>query len=213
MSAENTARAASRTTKAAGAKPRASRAAKTAEAQPDLTVEAASQEGSLQNPSQPNSGDAMTDATQNDTVVNDNVVPITARPAQSEEKKPSAIQVQKPSLTIWDRPVMPSEIEFSETMSVAGIRPIETSHLALVGSFLNGRPIAASSLTVHNMLPGDRPVFDSEFKMVSDLMLPGNRPIMVSDPQLMEASILPGNRPIAPNVVDPDPASLMGYLD
>jgi hypothetical protein len=214
MSAENTARrTTSRTAKTtADSKPRASRTAKTATAQPSSTVDTAQAE-SPQTSSETTGGDAMTD-----TATNDNVVQITARPAQeekkkTEKKKASAIQVQKTSLTIWDRPVMPSEIEFSETMSVAGIRPIETSHLALVGSFLNGRPIAASSLTVHDMLPGDRPVFDSEFKMVDDMMLPGNRPVMVSDPQLMEASILPGNRPIAPNTVDPEPGALMGYLD
>jgi hypothetical protein len=212
MSAEHTVRrTTSRAAKSADSRPSDARTAKKTTAQSNPTVDA-SQAESPQTPSEPIGEDAMTDAASNA-----NVVQITARPAQEEKKmekkKTSAIQVKKSSLTIWDRPVMPSEIEFSETMSVAGIRPIETSHLALVGSFLNGRPIAASTLTIHEMLPGDRPVFDSEFKMVDDMMLPGNRPVMVSDPQLMEASILPGNRPIAPNIVDPEPSSLMGYLD
>ncbi len=133
---------------------------------------------------------------------------------KSTADEKGAITLSQPSLTIWNRPVMPSEIEVAETMSVAGVRPIAVSHLELAGSFLNGRPIEASHLKVRDMLPGDRPIFDSEFKMVETAMLPGNRPIMVSDPVLLAASILPGNRPIASNeTVDPEPAVLMGYLD
>jgi hypothetical protein len=46
------------------------------------------------------------------------------------------------------------------------------------------------------------------------LTLLNNRPIMTSDPMLMSSSMLPGGRPIASNdIVDPDPATLMGYLD
>jgi hypothetical protein len=209
MTAEHTARATSRTAKTTDSKARTARTAKAQASKPSSTVESAEPSESPQNPSPTDSGDAM-----NDTTGTDNVVQITPRSGQDEaKKKPSAIQLQKTSLTIWDLPAMPSEFEFSETMSVAGVRPIETSHLALVGSFLNGRPISASTLTVHEMLPGDRPVFDSDFKTVDSLMLAGNRPVMMSDPHLMEASVLPGNRPIASNEIDPDPSSLMGYLD
>lgn len=141
----------------------------------------------------------------------DGVVKITARPAQSEA---GAIALSQPVNMVWNRPVMPSDIEVSETMSVAGVRPIAVSHLELAGSFLNGRPIEASGLKVREMLPGDRPIFDSEFHMMEGAMLPGNRPIQASRPELMEASVLPGNRPIFSNeVIDPEPSALMGYLD
>lgn len=141
----------------------------------------------------------------------DSVVKITARPAQSEE---GAIALTQPTSMVWNRPVMPSEIEVAETMSVAGVRPIAVSHLELAGSFLNGRPIEASALKVRDMLPGDRPIFGSEFKMVDGALLPGNRPILASSPELLAASVLPGNRPIASNeIIDPEPAVLMGYLD
>lgn len=143
----------------------------------------------------------------------DSVTKIDVRPAQSDSKD-GAIALSQPVSMIWNRPVMPSEIEVAETMSVAGIRPIAASHLELAGSFLNGRPIEASGLKVSDMLPGDRPIFISEFKMMEGAMLPGNRPILASSPELMEGSVLPGNRPIASNeIIDPEPPVLMGYLD
>ncbi|MFM7449540.1 MAG: hypothetical protein ACKO24_13205 [Leptolyngbyaceae cyanobacterium] len=153
-----------------------------------------------------------TETSEEEAMPSDNVVKITARPVQEEQK--GEMQLHQPTTMVWNRPVMPSEIEVKETIVVAGVRPIEASHLALFGSFLNGRPIAASPIQVAEMLPGDRPIFVSEFHMVEGLTLPGERPVMVSDPQLMQASVLPGGRPIASNdIIDPEPATLMGYLD
>lgn len=143
----------------------------------------------------------------------DNVVQITTRPVQEGGSDRSSIALHHPVTMIGDRPVMPSEIEVAETISVAGVRPIAVSHLELAGSFLNGRPIEASAVRVLDMLPGDRPILDSGFKVVEGALLPGNRPIMASPHELLEASMLPGNRPIAPNDDDPEPAILMGYLD
>lgn len=155
------------------------------------------------------------EATKEEAMSSDNVVKITARPVQADaQSAEAAIQLHQPVSMIWNRPVMPSDIEVAGTMTVAGVRPIAASHLELFGSFLNGRPISASSLKVQEMLPGNRPIFASEFRMVEGPMLLGDRPIMVSDPQLLHGSMLPGNRPIAPNdTVDPEPAALMGYLD
>ncbi len=153
-----------------------------------------------------------TEASEEETMSSDNVVKITARPVQEDQK--GEMQLHQPTTMIWNRPVMPSEIDVKETIAVAGVRPIEASHLELFGSFLNGRPISASHLQVAEMLPGNRPIFVSEFQMVEDMTLPGERPIMASNPQLLQASVLPGGRPIAPNdIIDPEPATLMGYLD
>lgn len=155
------------------------------------------------------------EAPKEDTMSSDNVVQITARPVPPESAHPnSAIQLHQPVAMAGNRPVMPSDLEVVSTMTVAGVRPVVASHLELFGSFLNGRPIAASPLKVCEMLPGGRPIFVSEFKMVEGALLPGDRPVMISDPQLLQASTLPGGRPIASNeIVDPEPATLMGYLD
>jgi hypothetical protein len=153
------------------------------------------------------------EASEGETMANDNVVKITARPVQAEsDSQDGSIQVRPSSLTVWNRPVMPSDIEVADTITVAGVRPIAASHLEIYASYLNGRPITASHLQVTEMLPGNRPVFASEFKSVQGALLPGDRPIMASDPHLLEASLLPGNRPIASNEID-DPATLMGFLD
>jgi hypothetical protein len=139
-------------------------------------------------------------------------------PNQPQEKtmtKPKAaskaLVVQEPGLSVMGRPIMPSEIEVVETISLSGGRPIEASNMDLYGSFLNGRPIESTHLTIEAMLPGDRPVFGSEVEMLDEI-LPGGRPIMVSPASLMQATSLPGGRPIASNQID-DPANLMGFLD
>jgi hypothetical protein len=202
MTADNTAKANGRTKATTSQKPRSPRVTKATASKATAAAE-----------EQPVAGD-NSQTPGGETMSTDNVVQITARPVQSENGSKSAIDLHQPSHLVWNRPVMPSEIEIAETLSVAGVRPIAVSHLELAGSFLNGRPIEASHLKVQNLLPGDRPIFDSGFKSVEGALLPGNRPIMVSDASLLEASILPGNRPIASNdTVDPESAVLMGYLD
>lgn len=226
MSVGNTAKSNGRGSKATGQRSRATRTQKveeTALSPDEPTVEVASAVSSLDaqpTDAQPDGAplelpvveqSVKEDVMSEPTMSTDEVVKLSAHPARSEE---GAIALSQPSLMVWNRPVMPADIEVAETMSVAGVRPIAVSHLELAGSFLNGRPIEASALKVHHMLPGDRPIFDSEFKMVDGALLPGNRPIMASSPSLLAASMLPGNRPIASNeIVDPEPAVLMGYLD
>ncbi|MBF2025352.1 MAG: hypothetical protein IGS48_01110 [Oscillatoriales cyanobacterium C42_A2020_001] len=208
MTADSTAKSNGRASKTTGSRSRTSRATKVeaSEALPNGSVQEVATDDAMANSEEVIGEDAMS---------TDNVVQITTRPAQVDEtQKQATLELSQPSLMVWNRPVMPSDIEVAETISVAGVRPIAASHLVLAGSFLNGRPIEASRLTVREMLPGDRPIFDSEFKMVEGMLLPGNRPIMASDPGLLAASVLPGNRPIASNeTVDPEPAVLMGYLD
>jgi hypothetical protein len=138
---------------------------------------------------------------------NPEVIEATATPAEG------AIQLhEQTSLSIWNRPVMPSDIEVVGTIQSAGIRPIEASHLAVFGTILNGRPILSSSLRVAEMLPGGRPIFFSDFQGVEGAELPGGRPIMASEAGLLAASTLPGGRPIFSNAID-NPITLMGFLD
>ncbi len=224
MAVDNTAKSNGRGGKAIAQKARSSRAAKPAETAvtpapaaievtPEAAEIAASEPTEHPTPLEPLHAkqSPKEDVKREPAMSTDSVVKVTPRPAQSEE---GAIALSQPQHMVWNRPVMPSEIEVAETMSVAGIRPIAVSHLELAGSFLNGRPIEASHLKVCEMLPGDRPIFDSEIHMVEGTMLPGNRPILVSSPELMAASMLLGNRPISSNeTVDPEPSVLMGYLD
>jgi hypothetical protein len=141
----------------------------------------------------------------------DEVVAINPQPVQEDA---AIVSSQKPVSMVWDRPVMPSEIQVTGTIMSAGERPIATSSMEVFGTFFNGRPIASSSLRLADMLPGDRPIFFSDVQMLAgDAGLPGNRPIMISPPGMLAAALLPGNRPIFSNQVDPEPDALMGYLD
>jgi hypothetical protein len=232
MAVDNTAKSNGRGGKAIAQKSRSSRSAKSQETSVPPTEEPITDELSTEEPirEMPDDGlvveaevsEAATEVSEvkqspkedvksEPAMSTDGVVKITARPAQAEE---GAIALSEPVNMVWNRPVMPSDIEVAETMSVAGVRPIAVSHLELAGSFLNGRPIESSGLKVRDMLPGDRPIFVSDFHMMEGAMLPGNRPIQASRPELMEASVLPGNRPIFSNeVIDPEPSTLMGYLD
>lgn len=141
------------------------------------------------------------------------VIEATATPAEGKAKG-GAIQIhsETPSLSIRNRPVMPSNIDVIGTIQSSGIRPIEASHMAVYGTILNGRPISASNLRVAEMLPGNSPIFYSDFHSVESLELAGHRPVMESEPGLMSAEMLLGNRPIFSNTVDDAPA-LMGFID
>lgn len=126
-------------------------------------------------------------------------------------KKESAIAVTGSALPV--RPVTPNVIDFVGMISCAGDRPIGASGLVIFGTYLNGRPIEASSLKLFEMLPGDRPVFSDEVHYVPGTA-DGGRPIMISPDGLMNAGEMMGSRPTFSNdIVDPNPATLMGYLD
>lgn len=135
----------------------------------------------------------------------------TEKSAPLATKKESAIAATGSALPV--RPVMPSELEVIGMISSAGERPIGAATMAIFGTYLNGRPIEASSLKLFEILPGDRPVFSSEVTYLPGTPV-GGRPIMVSPAGLLGAEEVMGNRPIFRNdIVDPDSASLMGYLD
>ncbi|MEM6836940.1 MAG: hypothetical protein AAF609_08795 [Cyanobacteria bacterium P01_C01_bin.120] len=80
----------------------------------------------------------------------------------------------------------------------------------------NHRPIALSEFDVVGSLDmaGERPIMANGFEVATTDLLPGHRPVAVSNLPISDLQFLPGNRPIAPNdVVDPNPSTLMGYLD
>jgi hypothetical protein len=129
------------------------------------------------------------------------------KPAKAAAKKSSVPAAStNPSLSIWNRPTMTSELEIAGVIVSAGERPVSVSHMELFGTILNGRPIESSHLVVADMT-GSSPIFVSDFKAVEGMYLPGGRPVMASN-----ASVLPGGRPIADNDVD-DADMLMGFLD
>jgi hypothetical protein len=135
----------------------------------------------------------------------------TEKSAPLATKKESAIAKTGSALPV--RPVTPSELTVVGMISSAGERPIGAATMAIFGTYLNGRPIEASSLKLFEILPGDRPVFSTEIAYVPGTPF-GGRPIMVSPAGLLGAEEVMGNRPIFSNdIVDPDSASLMGYLD
>ncbi len=200
MTIDNTAGANDAGTKATTQKARSSRSTKAVAPESTETNEQAIETDTLE-------------VTGEDVMSADDMVKLQTPSPQDKKGSESAIALHQHPHRAADGPLMSSEFEIVETISSAGIRPIAASHLDLAGSFMNGRPIAASGMTVHNMLPGDRPIFNSDIKMVEGLMLM-NRPVMVSSPDLMQGSSLPGGRPIASNQnVDPEPEALMGYLD
>lgn len=126
-------------------------------------------------------------------------------------KKESAIAVTGSALPV--RPVTPNAVKFVGMFSSAGDRPIGASGLVVFGTYMNGRPIEASSLKLFEMLPGDRPVFADEVHYVPGTA-DGGRPVMISPDGLMNAGEMMGSRPTFSNdTVDPNSATLMGYLD
>lgn len=141
---------------------------------------------------------------------NAEVIEATATPAEGNG---SAIEILSdlPSLSAGNRPVMSDDFEMAGTIQSSGIRPIEASHLAIYGTILNGRPIMSSSLKVAEMLPGNRPIFYSDFHSVEGSETFG-RPVMASEPGLLSADRHMGDRPVFSNEID-DASSLMGFID
>ena len=134
-----------------------------------------------------------------------------AKSSPAVAEKETAIAVTGSALPV--RPVTPNALNFVGMISSAGDRPIGASTVVVFSTYLNGRPIEASSLKLFEMLPGDRPVFANEVSYVEGTA-DGGRPIMISPAGLMNAGEAMGSRPIFSNdIVDPDSASLMGYLD
>ncbi len=139
-------------------------------------------------------------------------VKVEAKPAKAKAEAKSAIVKQTPSLSIWERPVMASEVEVIGTLQMAGERPVTASTMGIFGTFLNGRPIQSSDLKIYDGLPGGSAIFLSDFHAVEGLDLPGGRPVMASPSGLLSSDRHMGDRPIFANDAD-DAAELMGFID
>jgi hypothetical protein len=134
------------------------------------------------------------------------------KPAKAKAEPKSAIVKQTPSLSIWERPVMASEVEVVGTLQMAGERPVAASAMGIFGTYLNGRPIQSSDLKIYDGLPGGSAIFLSDFHAVEGLDLPGGRPVMASPSGLLGSDRHFGDRPIFANEAD-DAAELMGFID
>jgi hypothetical protein len=135
------------------------------------------------------------------------------KPAKAAAKPAakSSIARQTSSSSIWNSPVMTSQIEVVGTLQMAGQRPVTASNMAIFGTILNGRPIEASNLKLYDQT-GSSPIFLSDFHAVEGLDLPGGRPVMASSAGLMSAMTLTGGRPVFSNEAD-DAGDMMGYID
>ncbi|WP_017316073.1 hypothetical protein [Mastigocladopsis repens] len=91
----------------------------------------------------------------------------------------------------------PSKLEVSDTLAIAGIRPVTSSHLQVVET--------------QNVM-GMRPITANTFHVVDTIHVSGDRPIASSDLVISETYSIMGNRPVASNVID-DSEGLMGFLD
>ncbi|MGV0024040.1 hypothetical protein [Phormidesmis priestleyi] len=157
----------------------------------------------------PTSDTPISDPSKEETTMSTEVIDATSEAAESKE---GAIQLHRqPSLSIWNRPIMPDDLEVVGTIQSSGIRPIAASHLAIYGTLMGGRPIEANALRVADMV-GDSPIFYNDVEMIEGDNGIFGRPIMVSDPALMNAEEGFGSRPIASNQID-DPRALMGFID
>jgi hypothetical protein len=139
-------------------------------------------------------------------------VKVDPKPVKAKSSAKDTIVPQTSAISIWESPVMPSEIEMVGTLQVAGTRPVAASSMGIFGTILNGRPIQSSDLKIYESLPGGSAIFFSDFHAVEGLDLPGGRPVMASPAGLMAAEKLPGDRPIFANEVD-NTYDLMGFID
>lgn len=149
------------------------------------------------------------DPSKEENTMSTEVIDVTPEAAESKE---GAIQLHgQPTLSIWNRPIMPDDMEVVGTIQSAGIRPIAASHLAVYGTLMGGRPIEANALKVADMV-GSSPIFYNDVQMIEGNNGIFGRPVMVSDPALMNSEAGFGGRPIASNQID-DPRALMGFID
>jgi hypothetical protein len=139
-------------------------------------------------------------------------VKVEPKPAKAKAEAKGSIVKQTPSLSIWERPVMASEVEVIGTLQMAGERPVAASPMGIFGTYLNGRPIQSSDLKIYDGLPGGSAIFLSDFHAVEGLDLPGGRPVMASPSGLLGSDRHFGDRPIFANEAD-DAAELMGFID
>lgn len=135
----------------------------------------------------------QTSETKKTTSTTEKIVIGTKRSVEAEEKQSSALSVKDEA----SKSAQGIQL-INEPGLLPGNRPVEASHLKVVGTYKS--------------VGGSRPVSAGEMEISSTLTISGQRPIMVSHLQVSETYTVMGNRPVAPNDID-DPALLMGYLD
>jgi hypothetical protein len=113
----------------------------------------------------------------------------TSTPAKEEKTEVAAsdgglVQASKAaSLDLYQRPNLPQN------------RPIEPSHVEIVGSIYGNRPIFASAIDISR-----------------SIVASGSRPITKSHLAISETYTVMGNRPVASNEIE-DIDTLIGYID
>jgi len=85
-----------------------------------------------------------------------------------------------------------------EGARLPGNRPIEASHLNVVGTY--------------NSLGAIRPITATEGQRIGTMRISGHRPIYASTLVISESYSVMGNRPVASNEID-DPLLILDYLD
>lgn len=124
--------------------------------------------------------------------VKENTAQVIALPVQ-ESPESSAIADTQSNKTNS----LPGNVEISDTINVAGMRPIASSDLQVAD-------------TVN--MAGIRPIASSDLQFTSTVNLVGMRPIGLSNLQFASTVNFSGIRPIASNDIE-DIATLIGYLD
>lgn len=115
----------------------------------------------------------------------------TEKPTEDKEEKAEVaasegglVQASKAaSLDLYQRPTLPQN------------RPIDPSHVEIVGSIY-----------------GNRPVFASTMDISSSIVASGSRPIAKSHLAISETYTVMGNRPVASNEIE-DIDTMIGYID
>ena len=93
----------------------------------------------------------------------------------------------------------PTQIQVAQPTAIIPNRPIEESHIEVVGTLMGNRPIfKADSVSAITLVQSEESVG-----------VMANRPVAMTN---LEITSMNMNRPIASNEID-DPYTLMGYLD
>ncbi len=111
------------------------------------------------------------------------------------DKQMVALSVKDKSETSENKPV---KLEQKSSYLLPQNRPIESSHLQIVGTY--------------DSVGSARPIVKSDIHIKNTLAVSGQRPISASILKVSDTYSVMGNRPVASNQID-DPLVLMGYLD
>ncbi|MEA5418700.1 hypothetical protein VB712_05635 [Spirulina sp. CCNP1310] len=122
---------------------------------------------------------------------------MTAENATAQKQTIAPKEAPKPKLPETKTEQGSIQVYQSGGMPLPQGRPIEISHLNIVGTY--------------NSM-GIRPVTSGTFEISSSMVVSGNRPIAKSSLVISKDIVLMGNRPVASNEIE-DIKTLIGYLD